>query len=337
MDQECTKVKMPGEHEVAIKFRKATYASGKSVSVVESRAPFTLYADFETLVEKYEGVQSDGQTVIRGSLPAVSCAYTLVCSDPRFSRKTVVMKGQNCAREFLDALKNDVRAIIVERFKRILDRATLEKADGSHGYYIVNKEYDTRKLFCQDRDLFTNTLLGIAHRECALNVKYREKTPVVFQNLTGFDSHLFLNKLSARDVERLDVLPQNDEQILCFRLGNFRFIDSMKFHNDSLDRLVALQRDSNPFINMRREFGFKTDKLLTKGGFPYSWFDSAEKFKVTQLPPIECFFNDLLQEGCDPAQYGYAQEVWKTFECRTFEDYHDIYSHGQKFLPNDTL
>jgi len=32
--------------------------------------------------------------------------------------------------------------------------------------------------------------------------------------------------------------------------------------------------------------------------FPYSYFDTIEKFKETELPPIENFRNDLTDEDC---------------------------------------
>ena len=84
----------------------------------------------------------------------------------------------------------------------------------------------------------------------------------------------------------------------------------------SLDKLVKNLREKG-------EDNFKTlakytpaDKrhlLLRKGVFPYAWFDSLEKLKATELPPIEAFTNDLTGEECTPENYQHAQTIWKEF------------------------
>jgi hypothetical protein len=65
--------------------------------------------------------------------------------------------------------------------------------------------------------------------------------------------------------------------------------------------------------------------LRQKGIYPYKWVDSIQKFKCTELPGIDAFYNDLTQKPCSPEDYQHAQNVWKTLGCKTFEDYHDYY------------
>ena len=56
-----------------------------------------------------------------------------------------------------------------------------------------------------------------------------EKVPVIFHNLRGYNSHLIFSELGKFDV-KISVIPNG--------LENLVFIDSMRFINSSLDKLV---------------------------------------------------------------------------------------------------
>ena len=65
--------------------------------------------------------------------------------------------------------------------------------------------------------------------------------------------------------------------------------------------------------------------MLRKGVFPYEYVMSHEQLSATQLPPIKTFYNTIKGEACNPADYEYAQQIWKAFNCITFEDYLKLY------------
>jgi hypothetical protein len=65
--------------------------------------------------------------------------------------------------------------------------------------------------------------------------------------------------------------------------------------------------------------------LRQKGIYPYKWVDYIQKFKCTELPGVDAFYNDLTQKPCSTEDYQHAQNVWKTLGCNTFEEYHDFY------------
>ena len=62
---------------------------------------------------------------------------------------------------------------------------------------------------------------------------------------------------------------------------------------------------------------------MRKGVFPYDYMDCFEKFKETQLPPIEN--SKLNDSNISEEEYQQAQKVWNTFEMKTLKDYHDLY------------
>jgi len=103
-----------------------------------------------------------------------------------------------------------------------------------------------------------------------------------------------------------------------------RFIDSFKFVDRSLDKLVN-NLEPNKFIHTRQTFGDDCKFLLRKGVFAYDWFDSFEKLSEKQLPPQEAFHSKL--NGCDITNedYEHAKKVWKHFRMKSFCEYHDLY------------
>src|SRR6218665_817341 len=95
---------------------------------------------------------------------------------------------------------------------------------------------------------------GAAHNECNLNYTLPKFVPVVFHNLSGYDSHLFLKKLRGDNGEKIECIPNNEEKYISFSREvvvdrftrqnkkitvkrELRFIDSFKFMASSLDAL----------------------------------------------------------------------------------------------------
>lgn len=79
---------------------------------------------------------------------------------------------------------------------------------------------------------------------------------MVFHNLSGYDSHLFVKNLGVSE-GNINCIPKNEEKYICFskeiEVGSYkdekgkvkpikqqpRFIDSLKFMASSLDKLVS--------------------------------------------------------------------------------------------------
>ena len=78
--------------------------------------------------------------------------------------------------------------------------------------------------------------------------------------------------------------------------------------------------------------------LRTKGIYPYSYFDSFERFEETEIPPIECFNNSLKAgEGITEEEHSRAKHVFKHFEMVNLQDYHNLYLLQDVFLLDDVL
>ena len=70
---------------------------------------------------------------------------------------------------------------------------------------------------------------------------------------------------------------------------------------------------------MIKMFGVKK-----KGFHPFEYMTDFEKFKET-LPSKEKFYSSLTGKKINGKEYDHFLKVWKKFEMKTMQDYHDLY------------
>ena len=190
----------------------------------------------------------------------------------------------------------------------------------------------------RDHCHITGRFRGAAHNACNLKLRLNPKTttiPVVFHNLRGYDSHLLMQAISKVE-GRVSCIPNNTEKYISFSLGQLRFIDSAQFLLASLDKLVSANNPEAFQITARYEPDHqKRTLLMRKGVYPYEFMDSWGCFEETQLPPKEVFYSKLSDEHISDSDYAHAQQVWKTFECRTLGDYTVLYCRTDVLLLAD--
>jgi hypothetical protein len=187
---------------------------------------------------------------------------------------------------------------------------------------------------------------------CNLNYKIPKFFPVVFHNLSGYDSHLFIKKLAGG---KINCIPNNEEKYISFSREivvdkfttkdgierevkrELRFIDSFRFMASSLDALSKnLTKEQCKNIG-RRYSGKQLDLLLRKGVYPYDYVDCLAKLDETSLPPKDSFYSRLNDSGITDEDYEHAQTVWKEFGCKTFRDYHDLYNESDVLILADVF
>ena len=135
---------------------------------------------------------------------------------------------------------------------------------------------------------------GAAHEVCNLKYKIPTFFPVVFHNLSGYDSHLFIKTFGNSEGD-ISCIPNNEENYISFtkqvivdkfvnkegRKVNvkreLRFIDSLRFMASSHDKLFSnLKIDQ--FVNLKKYYsGNQLHLLLRKGVYPYDYCDCLKK------------------------------------------------------------
>ena len=107
--------------------------------------------------------------------------------------------------------------------------------------------------------------------------------------------------------------------------------------SSSLDTLTSnLAKDQ--FINLNSIYeGEQLDLLMRKGVYPYDYVDSLDKLSETRLPSKEAFYSKLNKAHISDEDYEHALKVWRSFDCKTMRDYHDLYLKSDVLLLTDVF
>ena len=225
--------------------------------------------------------------------------------------------------------------------------------------HICEKEFGdyekTGEIFkVRDHCHFTGKYRGAAHNQRNLKCRKPLILPVVFHNLQGYDSHLFIKQLAKVSGE-VSCIPSTEEKYISFskkiKVGEhisrkngvtlpikfeIRFIDSFKFLQTSLANLVSNLQPTD-FKNLNRVIKENTSLLTRKGCYPYYYASSIDILKETKLPSKDLFYSKLYDEHISDEDYQHAIKVWNTFNCKTIKDYHDLYLKSDVLLLADVF
>ena len=322
-----------------------------------NRHPFIIHVDFECIVEKIEGCDGNpGKSYTNKIQKHKPISYTYsVVSFNESVRKSSVEKytGEDCMEEFVINIEKECHELyhIPQAISILTREDKINFNYANHCKYCGKRfldEKDKKRDFCY----YTGKYLGAVHPKCKSGKP--DFIPVVFHNLSSYDSHLFITNLASKiNGEKIDCIPNNEQKYISFTkhivVGGYkdkdgithplkfkiRFIDSYKFMASSLSSLTN-NLPQNGFKNLEREYrGEKLELTKRKGVFPYDWFDSIEKLKYKELPPIEEFYSQLSGEGISEEDYQHVKNVWNVFECNTFKDYLELYNRIDVLLLAD--
>ena len=149
---------------------------------------------------------------------------------------------------------------------------------------------------------------------------------MLFHNLQGYDSHLFIKQL-AKVSGDLSCIPSTEEKYISFskkikvdeyfsiKMGKLlpkkfeiRFIDSFKFLQTSLANLVSNLQPTD-FKNLNRVIKSNTSLLTRKVVYPYDYVTSINKLKETKLPSKDEFYSKLYDEEISEEDFQHANNV----------------------------
>ena len=112
---------------------------------------------------------------------------------------------------------------------------------------------------------------GASHSKCNINLRLPKKLPIIFHNLQGYDGHIIFKEVNNFDVD-IDVIPKSiDEYMSVIVNSHITFIDSLQFHNGSLDTLAS-NLNNEDLKHLTSEFSIdKLEILKRKYAYPYEW------------------------------------------------------------------
>ena len=355
MNHKAVKVVMP---------KKGTMLSFKN-HCRKMRVPFVIYADFEAFTTPITTCSpSDDKSYTNQYQKHTPCGYSyyIKCFDdklfpPVIKRYTIKDKNTNVAKSFVKSLEEDI-IDIYDQFKEKENmkitrkqQASFKEATTCHifeGDFTIKTEENAK---VRDHCHLTGRYRGAAHSKCNLEYKVPKFYPVIFHNLSGYDTHMFIKELAETQDPLQHVgatetkggikcIAKTEENYVSFSKEivvdvyykdgkkkevkrEIRFIDSLKFMNSSLSELAG---NLTSHTDLQRYFeGTQLELVKRKGVYPYDYMDCIERLNETCLPPIECWYSRLNDEGISTQDYVHAQQVWNEFQMKTMRDYHDLY------------
>ena len=120
------------------------------------------------------------------------------------------------AKKFVEHLKKDLKEVykILDTVKPITmsedDEANFRKAQDCYACGKLLKE-DRVKDHCH----LTGKYRGAAHNKCNLKMRTPKFIPVLFNNLAGYDTHLFIKSLRLSE-GKIKCIPNTDEKYISF-------------------------------------------------------------------------------------------------------------------------
>ena len=340
--------------------------------------PFTVYADFECFVKPLEVKEKDPSmsftTKYQSHVPSGFC-YTIKCMDETiYPTKTVLRtiseEDEDMGKLFVETLSEDLKPIyeILKTPKLMImsnsDKTAYEKSEKCYACEIqfeserINEKTKKKEKIvkCRDHCHVTGKYRGAACDKCNLRMRVPKFVPVLFHNLEGYDSHLFVKSLGLEEGD-IKCTPKTDEKYISFSKNipmetflsddgkekticlEIRFLDSLKFTLKSLDALVkTLGKDDFRTLTSQMSVNSKSLELLKrKGVFPYEYMTDFSRLGATCLPPKEAFYSQLSDSHITDSDYAHAQNVWETFGCKSMKDYHDLYLKTDVLLLADVM
>lgn len=301
---------------------------------------YTIYADLESVLLPLHSCARDpsqsGSTKTNVHKACGYC-YVIVDSAGNMVKEPVLGHGENgeeLMREFLRKLKAEEQEIMEKRgpkYELDMTEASQKAFDEATTCYLCGDNFKTSGVSkVRDHDHsreFDNYRGAACMAGCNLNLKRQDFIPVFFHGLSNYDIHHLVSEIGyLSDGSDLKAIPKTKERYISFMWGNLRFLDSFNFLSSPLEKLVQdVKPEDMKHLNLLFPDDSKRALVGRKGIYPYSYFDSYEKFSETTLPPPSAFRNDLSGQDISDDDYQHAQNVFKCFNMSTLLDYHDLY------------
>ena len=151
------RIKMPNEEDKMLYFKKIE---------AQERLPFTIYADFESILQPRETIQEDTTKSwtekYQNHIPCSFGIYT-VCSDKRFYSSPKVYFGKDSAEKFIDCVQQEAKLIRKYLQNKIpMERLSAQQWDqfnNASECYICKQSFNTKEKRVRNHDHLTGKYL----------------------------------------------------------------------------------------------------------------------------------------------------------------------------------
>ncbi|DAC81320.1 PolB [Mayetiola barley midge adintovirus] len=320
------------------------------------KIPFIVYADIESILKKPDGKFPKTETTSAYQQhEAFSIGYYFKCGYDESESYYKSFRGPNCIEWFAEELCT-IRDIVEPILKTVVPLTMTDEDEVffiiSDDCHICGEDYTDEDVRVRDHCHLTGKYRGSAHFTCNLQYQESRIVPVVFHNLSHYDSHFIIKQL-AKMPGNISAIPLNDELYISFtktmvsrftkkyeQFIKFRFIDSFRFMASSLDHLSSIlpsEKKKNLHSYCQNLSEQQKRMLERKGVFCYDYIDSWEKLNEEALPPKESFYSNLTESHISDEDYQFACNMWNEFNIKTIGEYSDWYLRTDILLLADVF
>ena len=192
------------------------------------KVPFIMYADFEWILELMGPVdpeqsqQNPNQPYtneVNQHTPSGWCVYSKFAYGD-IDNPLRLYRGKDSIKTFCNYIKEEAHRLYHMFPELPMDPLTekqWKKYKKVTKCHICYKPFTLRDPKVRDHCHYTGLYRGPAHSLCNLRYKIPSYIPVVFHNLSGYDTHLFIRELGAHTSE-MGVITKNKEDYISFSI-----------------------------------------------------------------------------------------------------------------------
>ena len=187
------------------------------------KVPFIMYADFESILEPIQGPNPEPTgpytSKVAKHLPSSWCIYS------KFAYREVkdplkLYRGKDCPEKFCGHIRQEAHRLYHMFPEKLMDPLTKKqwkKYKCSTICHICFKPFNSKEPKVRDHCHYTGCYRGPAHSLCNLRYRIPSYILVVFHNLSGYDTHLFIKEL-GKNSRHMKVIAKTKRITLAFQL-----------------------------------------------------------------------------------------------------------------------
>ena len=175
-------------------------------------------------------------------------------------------------------------------------------------------------------DNYAGTLCAL----CNLQLKTPHFLPVIVHN-HSYDLSLILKEYDE-EMFKVNVNKKDGMRFYSATIGKLKFVDSCNMLKGSLSTLASQHILDKGRLGIVKsslsKYSDESVELLCNTGkqfLPYEYIEGLDKLQETSLPSQHAFYSPLTNSHIGITDYQHAQTIWDKTDCKTLQNYIDLY------------
>ena len=111
-------------------------------------------------------------------------------------------RGKECVEKFVEYTEEEVKRLYTtfprQPITKLTDVLKREHEAAEKSHICLKESVDQQNKKLRDHCYYTIEYRGAVHNNCNLKYKIQDHIPIVFNNLSGYDAHLFIKELGRK-------------------------------------------------------------------------------------------------------------------------------------------